>query len=154
MPTQPNFQLGRSMTSLVVTPVTIAADGTITDTTPVATLTAVLENFDYESTNELEEISAVTQRRQNHVITSTGTTATIDIIMKGGTDTAYAINTLGAIAYNQDYTRVTLVQSNLTWGPFYNVIAKFSSGIKGKGKVTAHIELSQIDPGAANPAIS
>lgn len=149
----PGFQLGRAMTSLVVTPLTVSSTGTIATTTPIATLTGTLETFDYTSTNELEEISAVTARNQNNMIVSTGTECTIEVLMKAGSDAAFAVNAIGAIANGADYAQVVLVQYGMNWS-FQGVIKSFNHGIKGKGKVSGTLVVAMIDNGSANPAVS
>ena len=115
-----------------ITPVTIAANGDITEVTgSAATITTRLDGVTINVTKETEEISPITGFQRNEVPISTGTTIELrEIVPSTG------ISSLLDLAFGYDYAKIVFARGSTprTWthyGPFIDV----SETVVGKGKI-------------------
>lgn len=85
MPNQiPAWLTGSGVTSIVITPLSVAADGTFTAGTSQS-LTGRLDEIVVEQYNTLQNITPIDERLDNEVITGTGTSLIlVEILAKAG----------------------------------------------------------------------
>jgi hypothetical protein len=131
--------------SVVITPQTVASDGTLTDTTPVATMTASLDDVSFDYTAETEDIRALTAIRKNPVIVGRGTNMVVgEILKKSGS------NLLAAAAVAGDYFKIAFTRGAQAWTGYFLLTAYSEKPTRGKSPATGTFE--SVDSGATNPA--
>ncbi len=149
----PRYLLGRHLTAVTFTPQTVAANGTLSDGTPI-TLTAVMDSLGLSLQANTEEISAVNSARQNNVGLDDGASLSLSIIrVNNGTDpaplrTAVGTNDIFKVAY----TEGTGTSAKVVTG--YYQRSSYEDGIQGKGKQIATLSLIPVDAGASTFAIT
>lgn len=152
MPTvTPNAFLGRNITSIAITPQDVAADGTITaNALGAKTVTGQVQSIRNMSTNELENVTGITQRRRNMIILETGTVYTISGFLLANDSVATPTNWIEAIVAEFDYVKLVFTRNGKAQ-TFYGVVHTYECNHQGKGQVPFSLELEMIDPGDVNP---
>lgn len=146
----PIWLLGKHVTAVTVTPQTVSTAGVLTPSTPVETLVGFWDEIDITSENTLENIQSADQRRDNNVITGTGTTVRVVEILKTNDSSATPTNLLATLFYGSaDYYQVTLTRGGRSFS-FYGVARSYNEGYR-RGKSVATGEFAMVDPGASNP---
>ena len=149
MPSIPQFLLGRHLTSVVITPQTVAANGALSDGT-AKTMTTVVDSIQKSISPVHEEINAVNSTRANNVLTHDDGSLTLSIIeVNNGGDP----DPLEAIVMTNDvfkvvFTKGTATGSTVTWTDYFTR-GQCSFGISGRGKQIASLELVQVDAGSS-----
>lgn len=149
MPSIPQFLLGRDLTSVVITPQTVAANGALSDGT-AKTVTTVVDSIQASINPVHEEINPVNSTLANNVITHDDSSLTLSIIeVNNGSDP----NPLEAIVLTNDvfkvvFTKGTATGSTVTWTGYFTR-GSCNFGISGRGKQIASLELLQVDAGAS-----
>jgi hypothetical protein len=145
MPTLPVFLVNSAGPfSAVITPQTVTA-GVLADTTPVATMTASLDDVSLDYTATTEDISAMTSGRRNPVITERGTSMTVGEILKTS-----GSNLLAAAAVAGDYFKIVFTRGAQAWTGYF-LLTGYSEKPNGKGKTVGTATFESVDPGTANP---
>ena len=153
LPTVPLFQLGKHLTLVRLTPQAVAANGDLSDTTTVVTVTAYINDLDCEFDLEGEEINAMNSTRRNMVTTSTGSKLNLSILkVNDGTNpnaVRYQVTGNGAKEYWKiEYTEGTATGSINVVSGLYR-FASYKDGFQGRGKQIAAMSFDEIDPGQA-----
>lgn len=144
-------QLGKHLTSVVITGQSVSAAGVFSDgSSPAAvTITTRMDGIDYELAADHEEISSLNSPRQNNVITSDGATCSIDTFKVANGDPE-PLRTLVA-AY--DYFKLVWVEISGTavyTCTYYGVRGTARGGFRGKGKQMAGLNFLPADIGGPN----
>lgn len=149
MATIPQWLLGRHLTSVVITPQTVAAAGTLSDGT-AKTVTTVVDSIQASINPVHEEINPVNSTRANNVITHDDSSLTLSIIeVNNGSDP----NPLEALVLTNDvfkvvFTKGTQTSFAATWTGYFTR-GSCNFGISGRGKQIASLELLQVDAGSS-----
>jgi hypothetical protein len=151
----PRYLLGRHLTAVTLTPQTVAADGTLSNGTPV-TLTAVVDSLQDDLNANTEEISAVNSTRQNNVVLDDGASLQLAVIrVNNGTDPAPLRTAFGLTdVFKVAYTEGTGSSAKVITG--YYTRSSVSGGFQGKGKQIGTFAFIPVDAGSntytvANP---
>lgn len=142
----PVWLVGKHVTAVTLTPQSVASDGTITDTTPVATMVGHVDEVTISMRSENEEISPMNTTRLNHVQLKVGTTITIHEILKSNGTNYLATAATGATAVFK-----VLVTRGGQGFTFYGLLESYEEGLR-RGKSTGSMTLAMLDISAANPA--
>ncbi len=135
---------GNGPFSCVLTPQTVATDGTLSDGTTVA-LTGVLDDIQFNANPQLEDIRPMSSVRSNMVrIAENNSMTLVEVLKSSGT------NILAAQAAASDVFKVVLTRGAQAY-TFYGRRGTFSDH-PVNGKSTASLTLEMVDPGAANPS--
>ena len=154
MAINPKYQLGRHLISCVVTPQTVAANGAVSDTTPVATISAKMRALRNTLRATNEEISPLNSTRDNMVRTSDGHSLSLDVLkVNDGTD-ASPLRTLfmAADILKVSWTEGTGASQKVVTG--YYTRGEYNDGFEGKGGTIASLTLDPVDVGANTFTIS
>jgi hypothetical protein len=143
----PRYLLGRHLTAVTLTPQTVAADGALSNGTPL-TLTTVIESLQDELNANTEEISAVNSTRQNNVVLDDGASLTLVVIsVNNGNDPEPLRTAFGASdVFKVSYTRGTGSSARVTTG--YYTRSSLSGGFQGKGKQIGTFTFLPADAGS------
>ena len=153
MPTIPLWTLGKNVGSFVLTPQSVDAAGVLTGTTPTVALAGYWKTLRINSQNDTEEISASDQRRKNFVITASGTSIEIEVLIPN--TTVSASDVIGAAYGSNDVFKLVVKIGGAGYTfTYYGVVSEFNLTSNGKGAFTGTLSLSMVDPGTANPAIA
>ena len=156
MATIPLWQLGKHLTSVVITPQSVSTAGILADATaPVAvTLTAVMDGFGVEITNDEEEINALNSTRLNMVGLADGANMNLDVIKVNNSSDPQPLRTL---IFAADFFKVVSVEGtgqSLRTSTFYGKRGSYRDDFRGRGKQIASLSLSTIDVGTANLTVA
>ena len=149
----PVYQLGKHLTSVVLTPQTVAANGGLSDGTAV-TVTTYIDSLSESLNDQTEEISAVNSTRQHLEKLDSGHEITLSIIkVNNGNDpnplrTMFLANSVVKIAYTEG------TGSSAKTITTYARITNVASGTQGKGKQIASMTLGPVDAGASTYSVS
>lgn len=147
----PNWLLGRNVTTVTVSPATVAGDGTFSVGAGVS-FTGFIDGIEVNAQNTTENIQSIDQRRANYVITESETSVTLTEILKGNDSSATPKNLLAQIAFNgNDIQQFSMNRGGRVF-TFLGVVSTYAENIN-KGKSTGKMELKMVDPGAANPTL-
>lgn len=130
--------------AIVVTPQT-NTNGTLADTTPVATLTGNLKRIGINGSKTVENIMAMDAGRRNNVVLDVGTEITLVEILK------YNGTNLLATAYwgSSDYHKVAITRGGQAY-TFYGVYQSYDETLEHGESVGVGVFV-MVDNGAANP---
>lgn len=146
MPTIRPWMLGRNLTSVLLTPLTIGTAGTTTEGT-VVTLTTVTEGITEQLTPDVEDIRPVNSTKAHHVPVSDSFTIELPIIkVNDGGDP----NPLKTAFLAYDYFKLAWTEG--TGGSaktvtLYASRGPLGSGIQGYGKQVASASFNSVDAG-------
>lgn len=149
----PVYQLGKHLTSVVLTPQTVAANGALSDGTAV-TVTTFMDSLGESLNDQTEEVSAVNSTRQHLEKLDSGHELTLSVIkVNNGNDpnplrTMFLSNSVVKVAYTEG------TGSSATTITVYARITNVASGTQGKGKQIASITLGPVDAGASTYVVS
>lgn len=130
--------------SVVITPQTVTG-GVLADTTPVATMTASLDDLSFSYKPTTEDISAMTSGRANPVITSRSSSMSVGEIIKTS-----GSNLLAAAAVAGDYFKIVFTRGAQSWTGYF-LLTGYDEKPNGKGKTVGSATFETIDNGSANP---
>lgn len=140
----PLWAIGRHVTVCSLTPQTVGADGTLSDGASTS-LVGSLDGVEFSSNPEVEEISPITTTRANDVLVKDRTEITlVEILKHTGT------NILAAAVTSATYFKVIITRGAQTW-TFYGLRGAYSESLQ-RGKSTASLTLTMVDPNTTNPA--
>lgn len=143
MPAIPNWLQGRDIDSIVVTPQTAAATGTLSAGTPI-TLTWLADQVRVSIDPTVSNISPLKTTIANNVIEEDDITLTITEILRRN-DNATAVTNLLADAFiNYDYFTVSIGRGGRTWLG-YCTRGSYSEGVTSKGKNVGEATFRIID---------
>jgi hypothetical protein len=135
---------GNGPFTVVLTPQTVSTtDGTLSDGTTVA-LTGVLDDIQFASNPQLEDISPMSTTRSNMVRIKENNSVTMTEIMKSA-----GTNILAAQAAASDVFKVVITRGAQAY-TFYGRRGAFTDH-PVNGKSAAQLTLEMVDTGAANP---
>lgn len=136
--------------TLVITPQSNSS-GSLSDTTPVQTLTSDMISIDHDETQRVRELSAMTTVRENMVAIKRGFQTTIsEIVKESGTYTSK----VGHLWYNTTSRIVKLVWTRGAQAiTAYALLTGYRESATEEG-VIATLTLGPVDNGAANPALA
>ena len=145
MPDIPAFLTGRNVTACTITPQT-NTNGTLADTTPVATMFGHVDEITMSGTKTRENIKAMNTTRRNMVPLDVGTTITVTEILK------YSGTNLLATAWagSSEYHKILLTRGAQSW-TFYGLYVDYEEQLR-PGKSTGTAVFEMVDPATANPA--
>ena len=155
MATIPKWLVGRHLTSVVITPVTVGTDGTITDVTASAfTMTTLTDGLTQSLRPVNEEINPVNATRENFVHIIDGHYLSFTQIKRNdGNDPDGLLNLiLNYDHFKFAYTEGTSGSAKTVTG--YGLRNEHSTGIQGRGKQVATLALDPVDAGTASFARS
>jgi len=143
-----NFLKGAHLTSVIITPQTVAANGTMTDGTPV-TVTTTMESISETFSAVNEEIAAVNSTRTNPVRVADSISVSIAVIkVNNGTD----VNPLKTLIMSYDIFKVAWTEGTVSsfakTTTIYGTRGTLSSGIQGRGKQIATLDFESVDAGS------
>lgn len=157
--TIPRYRVGQNLTTFVLTPQTISTSagtvGQLADTTPVLTVTAVLESMRSTLRAQKEEISPSTSTREHSVNIADGQSLRLDIIeVNNGTDPT-PLNTAVMVTdiFKVSWTIGTITGFIKTKTGYYSR-GDYEDGQAGKGKQIASLTLDPVDAGASSFVIA
>lgn len=138
----------------VITPLSIAADGTTTELTGnVKDVTATLQGISYELNRRTAEIRPLTSALEHHVPVSSGMTMSISEFIRSNSG-SNKLTDLVFTAISSVYT--DYVKIVITRGPntitYYGLIQGFSEQISEDGCVST-VSFQPVDPGTRNPVV-
>lgn len=149
MPSIPVWLRAAHITAVTVTPQTVAANGALSDGTPIA-LAAKLRDLDDELEDQTEEINPITSGRLNNVPIAQGYRCAIEFLgVNDATDpdpilTAWLANSIFKLAYavgTGDSARVKTI---------YGCRSRKSFKTNGKGAPSLRFEILCVDVGATD----
>jgi len=147
MAINPQYQLGRHLISATVTPQVVAANGGLTNGTPI-NISAVMESTEQSLRPTNEEISPVNSTRDNMVRVSDGHFLNLSILkVNGGTDPT----PLRTAIFSADIFLVTIVEGTGTSARTvagYYTRGEYNDGFQGKGRQIARLAFEPVDAGA------
>jgi hypothetical protein len=146
MATLPLWLTGTGSGPVVITPQSVnAGTGVMTDTTPVATMTGMIDNISVRSRKTTEEISPMDSLPENLVPIKTGTTVEVtEILKKAGT------NLLAQAYYgSNDYFKVAVPRGAQSF-LFYGLLSDYTETLV-RGKNVGVATFSNASIGSANP---
>lgn len=146
MPTMPLWLVNSvGPFTVVITPQTVSA-GVLSDTTPVATMTASLDDVSIDYTASTENISAMTSGKRNPVVTERGFSMSVGEIIKTS-----GSNLLAAAASAGDYFKIVFTRGAQAWTGYF-LLTAYSEKPSGKGKTVGTATFETMDDGATNVA--
>lgn len=151
MATIPKFLVGRHWTAVVITPVTVGTDGTLTDVTASAvTLTTLADSLAQSLRGTNEEISATNATRENYEHIIDGHYETFTHLLRNDASDPDPVQTLIASydVFKFAYTYGTGGSAKSVTG--YGRRADYQMGIQGKGRQLATLVLDPVDAGTAS----
>ncbi len=131
----------------VMTPQNVDTAGTLTDTTPVATLTGTLERVSWRSLPKKQEISHMGAAREHDVILKERTEFTLSEILKP------TANLIEAAFASAAVFKLVMTRGTTRSFTFYGVRGDYEEGLE-EGKSLGVGTLTMVDPGQANPTIT
>ena len=134
---------GNGPFACTLTPQSVASDGTLSDGTLV-TLTGSLDDVQFNSSPQLEDISPMSTSRANMVRIKESNSMTLVEILKSN-----GVNLLPAAATSADVFKVVLTRGPQAYTFFGRRGAFTDHPVNGKS--TASLTLEMIDPGTSNP---
>jgi len=148
-----NYLKGAHLTSVVITPQSVAANGTMTDGTPV-TVTTTIDSIQETFAAVNEEIAAVNSTRTNPVRVADSVGLSIAIIkVNNGSD----VNPLKTLVLNYDIFKVAWTEGTVTsfakTTTIYGTRGTLQSGIQGRGKQIATLDFESVDAGSATVTV-
>lgn len=147
MPNIPLWQLGRHLTSVVITGQNVGTSGALTDSTSSATLTAKINGLDEALTPTKQEINALNTTRENNVVVSDGFSFNLNILkVNDGTDP----NPLRTLITNFDYFKLVFVQGtggSAKTTTAYSSRNAMNASFQGRGSQIATLALDSVDTG-------
>jgi hypothetical protein len=148
-------ELGKHLTSVVMTPQTVAADGTLADTTPVVTLTTTIEELGEDFMPTHAEISPLNSVRQHNVIEDDAYAIRFSVFkVNDGTDP----DKLKTAIRSADVFKLVYVEGTVTGGikttTTYGLRGQYSTGFQGKGKQIGTINFVCVDIGASSYSVA
>jgi hypothetical protein len=156
MATIPLWQLGKHLTSVVITAQTVSTVGVLADSTAPAavTLTAYMDGLSVELANDEEEINALNSTRLNMVGLADGANVNLDVIKVNNSSDPQPLRTLILAA---DYFKVVHAEGtggSAKTSTYYGKRGTYRDDFRGRGKQIASLSLSTIDVGSANYAVA
>ena len=146
----PTWLLGRHITTITLTPLTVAADGTLTPGT-AASLSGYIDGVELTGQKTTENIQSIDNIRANYVVTEIETSVTLTEILKTNDTSGTPTNILASAYYSAfDLALVTLARGGRSY-TFYSLMSSYAENIN-KGKSTGKMDCKMVDPGVANPA--
>jgi len=149
MATVKNYLKGAHLTSVVITPQTVAASGTLTDGTGV-TITTTIDSISETFAALNEEIAAVNSTRTNPVRVADSIAISIAVIkVNNGTD----VNPLLTLILSNDIFKIVWTEGTVSTfaktKTLYATRGTLQSGIQGRGKQIATLDFESVDAGSA-----
>lgn len=157
MATVPMFQLGKHLVSVIITGQSVSTAGVLSDSTAAAstaTLTAVIDDMEEDSSPEHEEINSLNSTRRNQVLVSDGTNLNLGVIKVNNGGDPQPLRTL---IQSYDYFKVVAVEgtnASARTATGYYTRGSYGHGFRGRGKQVARLSLVECDPGSAQVVIS
>ena len=143
-----NPLLGRHVTSVIITPLTIAENGGNTAGTPVD-VSAILKGLDDQTTVEHERIETMNGVLMNNVKISEGKEVTLEILkVNDGT----APDKLAVMVATNDYFRIVWVEGtggSAATRTLYGLRGNSNHSLRGRGEQIATLTLVPADFGAS-----
>ena len=148
-----NYLKGVHLTSVVITPQTVASNGTMTDGTSV-TITTTIDSIQETFAAVNEEIAAVNSTRTNPVRVADSASVSIAIIkVNNGSD----VNPLKTLVMNSDIFKIAWTEGTVSTKAktttIYGTRGTLQSGIQGRGKQIATLDFESVDAGAATTTV-
>lgn len=139
------------ISAVVITPQTVDANGGLSDTTPVATCTAVLKSLNLELAAEKENISASTSPRANHVVIEDDIRFSVSILkVDDGSDPDPLLSALAA----SEIFKLTFTEGSASGSvkvrTFYGSRGSYSAAVEGKGSVMGTLSFDAVDVGGTD----
>jgi len=142
--TIPPWLLGKHVTTVSATPLTVAVDGTYT-TGSASTLIGRCDEITFSSRNATENISPMDDRQTNEVIVESATSLTLVEILQS--NPIAASNLLAQIAYGYDYNLFTIARAGKTFS-FIGVVGDYTESLrKGKSTGTLNVQMVSVSSG-------
>lgn len=146
MASTPLYQLGRHLTSVILTGQTVGTAGALTDST-AATLTAVVNGLDQALTPTKEVIMPLNSTREHSVVVSDGFTFNISVLKVNNASDPDPLRTL---ITSFDVFKLTFIEG--TGGSQRTTVGYTSRGaiqesFQGRGSQIASLALDSIDAG-------
>ena len=142
-----NPLIGRHVTSFVLTPLTIAANGAVTNGTPVA-LTGSLDGLSHSIRPTHEEISPVNSVIQNNVLIDEGSNVSLSIIKVNDGTSPDKLRDAVLAASHFRLVWIEGTGASARTQTMRGIRGNYESGVQGKGKIIASLELLSVDFGA------
>lgn len=142
-------QTGKHLISVVLTGQSVSTAGVLSDSTSVATVSAVIDGLDESYAPEREEINALNTTRRNEVVLSDGNSYTLRVFKVNNGSDPQPMRTL---IQSFDYFKLVWVEGtggSAKTATAYGVRGAYSDGFNGRGKQIASLELGPVDVGAA-----
>ena len=140
-------QLGRHLTSVVITGQTISTAGVLSDSTNVATLTAKMEGLDESLEANLEEISSLNSVKDNYVVTSDSFSGTLEIQKVNDSTDPNPLRTLWGLHDNFKLAWTEGTGGSAKTVTMYIVRERMGASFRGKGKQIASLSFRNADTG-------
>lgn len=150
MPSIPVWLVAKNITAVTVTPQTVAANGSLSDGTPIA-LAAKLRDIDDELETQTEEINPITSGRLNNVPIADGYRCAIEFLgVNDGNDpdpmmTAWLASDIFKIAYT-----IGTASGSVKVKTIFGCRSRKSFKTNGKGAPQLRFEILCVDVGATD----
>jgi len=148
----PTWLLGKHLTSVVLTPQAVAADGTLSDSgsNTAQTVTARVRRIRLNSSVMTEDIRPVNSVRANNVVTGFDHTITLSVLMRPkSTSPAVVSSPLASLAYaasDNEIVKCTFTRGTSAWSGYFTV-ADYTEGVESFGANESELTLRQVDDG-------
>lgn len=136
------------LSAVVITPQSVAANGTVTDGTPI-TITTVLASIQHELVTEKKEVSAITSARTNTVNVADGFTWSCSVItVDNGSDP----EPLETALFSADVFKISWQVGSKTGSrkvrTIYASRGNYSDGAQDKAEMMGTLTFDAVDAGA------
>lgn len=140
------------LTTLSVQPLSIAADGTISNNGSAINVIAYYKTLKLTQKNALEEHSGTSLRGENNIILSSATDLEFTgYVLKN--DTSGAANLIAEAAQANDQFRVSWTRSLRVW-TYVGVLETYEETVEGKSAIMFNVTLKPVNIGSSNPVLS
>lgn len=146
MPVTKKWRLGKGLTAITITGITVGNDGTITESLDVVTGTGTINNVSNSKEIQSEEINAVNTDQLHEVPLAKGRSVVVGLIE---TDTGTSPTPLDDLVEEYSYFKVVYSIGTVTNGKrtktIYGSIGGYAEGTDGRGKQVHTLTLRPID---------